>query len=57
MQGIDFQESLVLDRNVTVILQGGYDEAYGSIGATTTIHGSITVSNGTIAVNDLVLMP
>ncbi len=55
MQEYPFAETLVLDRNVSVTLKGGYDCNYTSNPGFVTISGPLTVSGGTVAVENLVL--
>ena len=51
----DLTENPVFNRNVAVTIVGGYDFPYQSIVGATTVHGSITVSNGVVALENLVI--
>ena len=52
-----FSENLTMERGVDVTLAGGYDNEYGSnaIGAATTLAGSLTIKNGSLAVGNLII--
>ncbi len=50
-----FFESLFVDRNISVILQGGYDGLYLSISGDTILQGDINISNGTITIENFLL--
>jgi hypothetical protein len=45
-QGVTFPESLVVNRDVTVTIQGGYDVDFVSRNGTSTLQGNVTI-NGT----------
>ncbi len=50
-----FAENLNFDRNITITLKGGYDSGFMSNLSSTTINGSLTISNGTITVENIVI--
>ena len=59
MQWVEFNESLILDRDVIVILSGGYDEFFNepSIGWTTiasAVGPAMIISNGTVIVEYII---
>lgn len=41
-----FEESLLLDRNVTVTLLGGYDASFSTVGGLSTVKGTVKVASG-----------
>lgn len=51
-----FTENLFLNRQVSVTLTGGYDSTYTSPQGVTTINGTMTVSDGTVTVANLVIL-
>jgi photosystem II stability/assembly factor-like uncharacterized protein len=51
-----FVEELVLERNVTVTIVGGFDLGYGAISGFTTIKGSLTIGDGTVVVDNLAIL-
>ena len=53
--GIDLTEACVLNRNISVMLKGGYDDQYSGNAGVTTIKGSLTIFNGSVAVEKLVI--
>lgn len=53
----DFTETLTFNRSVSVTLQGGYDCDYTNNAGSSVIKGSLTISAGTLTVNNLVLEP
>lgn len=49
-----FNESLVLDRSISVNLKGGYsDTTYTSTSGTTSLRGTLAIKNGTVRVSNL----
>jgi hypothetical protein len=55
MQATNFNESPNFNLNISVLLKGGYDSAFGSQTGYTTITGTLTISNGTAVVDNLVI--
>ena len=51
-----FTENILLNRPVLVTLTGGYDSTYTSPQGVTTINGTMTVSDGTVTVANLVIL-
>jgi photosystem II stability/assembly factor-like uncharacterized protein len=54
-QALHFSGNLVFDRNVTVTLQGGYDSTYTTNPSSTTINGALTISDGTVKVENIII--
>jgi hypothetical protein len=54
-QALHFGENLIFDRNVMVTLKGGYDSTYTTNLSSTTINGSITISDGTVEVENIII--
>ena len=51
-----FQEELILNRGVTLLLQGGYDPAYTSnTGTYSTLEGTLTVVDGNVTIEGFVI--
>ena len=50
-----FSENLDLDRNISVTLKGGYNTSYTSNSGYTTLHGILTIVNGSLTVENLVI--
>jgi hypothetical protein len=51
-----FYESLVLDRSIHIILNGGYsDNSYTTTNGFTNLSGSLTITNGAVTANNLVI--
>ncbi len=49
-----FSESLILDRPISINLQGGYtDTTYTTTSGTTSLHGTLMIKNGTVRVSNL----
>jgi len=55
--GIEFSENCVFDRNVSVVLKGGYDDSYLSNSGQTIINGNFTITKGAVTVDRLVIGP
>jgi hypothetical protein len=54
IQALDFAESPIFNLPIDVILVGGYDCDFTSILAFATIQGSMTISNGTVTIANLI---
>ena len=55
MQAWHFNENLIFDRNITVNAVGGFDPAYTNNPQGSTINGTVTISNGTVEVDKLII--
>ena len=55
MQAADFYEDLDLDRDISVMLRGGYNADFNSAAGFTTIHGSLTIGRGTVLIDKLII--
>jgi hypothetical protein len=53
--GTNFFEDLIFDRDVSVILKAGYDCEYLSNSLFSTVTGDLTISGGTITVENIIL--
>lgn len=51
-----FLETLIFDRDLVMVFEGGYDPDYSDRNSTTYINGSLTISAGTVTIDRLVLM-
>jgi PKD repeat protein len=51
-QDLTFTEDLNINRNISVTLEGGYDCDYTAITGKTTLKGDMTLSNGTVIVQE-----
>jgi vibriolysin len=49
-------ENLIFNRNLTVTLRGGFDPASGTCTGFTSLQGSLVISNGTVIVENLILL-
>lgn len=54
-QAVPFIEDLLLNRNVALILTGGYDAAFSTQGGETSIQGTVTIGNGSLTVEHLAI--
>jgi len=54
-KAVGFTENLLFDRGIAVTLSGGYDGAYGFSSGYTTVSGDMTITGGTVVVENLVL--
>jgi hypothetical protein len=52
---LHFNETLTFNAPISVTVQGGYDSAYSSNPSATTINGTITVSNGTVVMDKIII--
>jgi hypothetical protein len=50
-----YYEDIILDFNEVIFLQGGWDTNFTSNSSYTTINGSITISNGTMIIENIIL--
>jgi hypothetical protein len=50
-----FNEDVLLDRNITTILKGGYNCQYETNTGYTTVNGSITITNGTVTTENIII--
>lgn len=55
-KSVIFNGDLNLDRNVTVDLQGGFNNSFNLISGHSSIHGSLTIGNGALTVGNIVLL-
>jgi hypothetical protein len=55
VRAADFSENVDLNRNVSVTISGGYDRSYSTIIGQSTLHGNLTVTNGSVVVGNLVI--
>ena len=53
--GITFFEKLLLDRDIRITLQGGYDSGFGVISGFTALDGVLTIVRGGLTVDRLVV--
>ena len=51
-----FTENLTIDTNKSVTQEGGYDGSYSTITGTTALQGSLIISNGTLTIENFVLL-
>jgi hypothetical protein len=52
---LDLTEDLILDRDITAKLHGGYNASYASNPGHTVLHGSITLVRGSIALENIAI--
>lgn len=52
----DFLETLIFDRPLEVVFEGGYDPTYSTRTSMTYVSGSLTISAGTVTLDRLVLL-
>jgi len=50
-----FTENLILDKNIAVTIEGGYNTAYKDNYGYSTLHGYLTVNRGSLTVDNLVI--
>ncbi|MDK9717829.1 MAG: Ig-like domain-containing protein [Trichlorobacter sp.] len=50
---LTFTEDLLLNRGIGIVLQGGYADGFGSHTGYTTLHGVLTVSSGSVVLDNL----
>jgi hypothetical protein len=55
MHAVSFAENLNLQHNFSIKLHGGFDCAYASNPGFTTVHGSITITSGTVTLENLII--
>jgi hypothetical protein len=51
----EFSEELNLNRSLPVVFRGGYDTSYSGNNGVTTVKGSMTLTNGSLTVENLVI--
>jgi hypothetical protein len=54
-QNYDFNENPTFGRNILITLKGGYDCNYSTNNSFTRIHGTLTISSGTVVVEKIVI--
>lgn len=54
-QALHLNGNVILDRNISVTLQGGYDELYFNNPSDTTVNGVLTVTDGTVSIQNMVI--
>jgi len=57
IRSMDFTENLLLNRSIAVTLDGGYDCDFEAVGGSTTLKGTLTITSGTLTVNNLIIGP
>ena len=55
--GEPIDERLIFNRDVTVLLKGGYDDGFANDAGFTQIRGNIIISNGTVIVSKIIVGP
>jgi hypothetical protein len=55
IQALQFIENLVCDHPVSVKIEGGYDSNYNNNSTYTVINGSMTVRDGTVVVENIII--
>ncbi|PKN95915.1 MAG: hypothetical protein CVU43_23415, partial [Chloroflexi bacterium HGW-Chloroflexi-5] len=50
-----FYEDILLNRNISTILKGGYNCQYDAITGYGTVNGSVTISNGSVTIANLII--
>lgn len=55
VQAVIFTEDLFINLNKSVLLEGGYDGAFTTNSGNTTLNGNMTISNGTITTENLII--
>lgn len=56
IKGVDLAAGdLTANRNITVILQGGYNDAFTASCATSSAQGALTIGSGTVIVDNLII--
>ncbi len=55
MQDAVFPGNIYIDRDISIILQGGFDCSYNNNTGITTLDGSMTISSGTVMIENIVL--
>jgi parallel beta-helix repeat protein len=53
--GTDFTEDLLLDKSIDVTFEGGFDAGYNTNTGNTTLHGTVTVMRGSLAIENLIV--
>jgi serine protease len=53
--GVEFNENLQLNRDVTVVLRGGYEDTFTTSSGSTIINGKLSISNGKLTVERVTL--
>jgi len=53
---VEFNENLILNRDISISLEGGYAGNYIDNSGVTTVKGSLTIEKGSIAINKVILM-
>ena len=51
----EFIEDLYLDKNVSIVLKGGYDSNYSNNSSYTAVKGKLTITHGTVEVEKLII--
>ena len=54
-RGITFIENMTLNRNISVILSGGYVPGFGSRSGYTSLNGILTVSTGSVTADSIII--
>ena len=54
-QAVVFTENLNINRNISITIEGGYNNDYTVVIGMTSLQGQMTVSNGTVTAKDFVL--
>jgi hypothetical protein len=55
-QALDFYENPDFNReNISIVLRGGFDEDFNSVTGVTILHGSLTITLGTVIVDNLII--
>ena len=55
IQDAVFPGDIYIDRDISIILQGGFDCSYDNNRGITTLDGSMTISSGTVMIENIVL--
>jgi hypothetical protein len=56
LRATDYTENLNFSRGVSITLKGGFDPGYSTSTGLTNIHGTFTISGGTVMCENIVIM-
>lgn len=56
LRDLTFSEAVDCNRDVAITMKGGYDSAFSANSGTTTISGSLTVSRGTVTLENITII-
>jgi hypothetical protein len=54
-RNFNFTEDVTLDRDITIILRGGFQDDFSTVNGMTELEGTLTITNGCLILDNLMI--